>query len=207
MPRIAAIEKRLEERERRQFRAAVIFGVAVAALVLAVGFNIWQDFEQDDQIRAVSACYSKPKSPECIRGHAVSVSHTTHAEACFILAKGGYRCRKALPETAVLRERLISGDAVPGSSGKSISFNATAPPDSSPVTQTPDDPPSANPAPSTPTPTPTPTPEPPTPNPPTSTPPAPQPPPPAAPKPTRPLVDLPDQLGVCVNALGLRVAC
>lgn len=214
MPRLAAIEKRLEERERRQFRAAVAFGVAVAVLVIGVAFSIWSNIEQDEQIRSVSACATNPESRECRRGHAHSVALTTHAEACFILAKAGYRCAsRPLPEAEELRRRLAAeADAPPESP---LSYRALPNPDARGAAASPpaasDEPENSAvalprlPAPAAPSPPASKPPAQPRPEPPAPPAPAPPSPPPAAPP--RPLLDLPGDLGVCVSALGIRVAC
>lgn len=208
-PRIAAIENLLETRAKRDKRVAVLYGAAIAFLVAAVLYVVYSDYQQDQQLRSVSVCATEPRSPECARGHANSVALTTPAEACYILAQGGIRCRKPLPDASVYKRRLdatvnrltnFQFDAVPDDQTADRAPTPNDPP--SPPEQRPDSdeperpsvprPPRA-PNPSTPTEpsTPEPRPEPPTPT----------------PSGTRPLVDLPDQLGVCVNALGISVAC
>lgn len=109
----------MEQNERRRFRVTVLFGVAIAALVVAVAYVLWSDNQQTNRLRSVSACYVSPQSAECRRGHANSVSLTTPAEACFILAQGGLRCRSPLPSADRYRDRLLGPgsihyDATPG---------------------------------------------------------------------------------------------
>lgn len=118
-PRIRAIEAVMEQNERRRFRVTVLFGVAIAALVVAVAYVLWSDNQQTSRLRSVSACYVSPHSEECRRGHANSVSLTTPEEACFILAQGGLRCRAPLPSAGRHRDRLLGPaslnyDATPG---------------------------------------------------------------------------------------------
>jgi len=199
--------RRQRKRNRRQVGAMIFLGFATILVGAAVGYAIVTNFQQDDRIRAVSACADRPDSDECIRGHANSVARTTHAEACYILAKGGIRCKdKPLPESSSLRRTLLihngelpdevsyrdsSSDTPTSVSSNSGDAGNPAVP-SAPRTP-------ASPAPSKPSkpsqPSPQPSPEP--------APPA----EPAQPALTRPLIDVPDQLGTCVNALGVSAIC
>lgn len=105
-PRIRAIEELLEQRAKRQFRVAVIFGIAIFFLVSAVSYSLYADYRQDSTLQTVSACALNPGGETCARGHANSVSLVTPDEACFILAQGGLRCNAPLPEAAELRRKL-----------------------------------------------------------------------------------------------------
>lgn len=98
------------KRERRSFRVAVFWGLAVALLVGGIIFSLWRDFAQDDDIGDIqlrtSACRVAPDGIECRIGHANSVLLTTPEEACFILAQGGYRCRPPLKDADAKAEDL-----------------------------------------------------------------------------------------------------
>lgn len=98
------------KRERRSFRVAVFWGLAVALLVGGIIFSLWRDFAQDDDIGDIqlqaSACRVAPDGIECRIGHANSVLLTTPEEACFILAQGGYECRKPLDKAEQKAEQL-----------------------------------------------------------------------------------------------------
>lgn len=209
-PRVEQLRNDVRRRYRRTFLGMIFLGFATIVLGATVGWVVAVNSSQDAQLKAVSACADDPSGIECIKGHAVSVSKTTHAEACFILAQGGRRCAaKPLPDAEVYRNRLLAeADAItpddesiyyeampdqPASTGRASTPTS---PSSSPVSDEPESPsvPRSPRTPRPPAPSPSPTPE-----------PSPE---PAAPVPaTRPLVDLPDPLGVCVNALGISVAC
>ena len=206
---IAHLEQQLARRERRQFRAAVLWGVAIVFLVFGVSYSIYSDFQQDSDIRAVGICASAPNSKECAENHAISVSKTTPAEACFILAQGGIQCKRPLDSAAAYQKSLLDNsgvsdevyyEALPGGSTDSREAPDTpdySAPDSSPGTASVPAPrPPSSPEPQPPKPEPTPQ------------------VPPVAPTPVQPepaakapLMDTPDQLGLCVNALGLSVIC
>lgn len=105
---LKTLEEQIDRRERRSFRVAVLWGFAIFVLVLGVGYSLYKNEQQDDQIQTFSACAERPNSDECIKGHANSVARTTHAEACYILAKGGIRCKdKPLPESSSIRRTLL----------------------------------------------------------------------------------------------------
>ena len=207
-PRIAAIEKLLETRAKRDKRVAVLYGAAIAFLVAAVLYVVYSDYQQDQQLRSVSVCATEPRSPECARGHANSVALTTPAEACFILAQGGKRCTATLPEAPILRRKLVN------SIGGTDTVKVTVNPEDNSVTYapTPANPNYAGPSdqsgsssvprpprsPSLPAPPAQPQ---------APTAPSPEPAPPAQPAKQAPVVDAPDQLGLCVNALGISVIC
>ena len=203
------------KRERRSFRVAVFWGLAVALLVGGIIFSLWRDFAQDDDIGDIrietSACRVAPEGIECRIGHANSVLLTTPEEACFILAQGGYRCRppsaEAEEKAADLRRSVDAQPApelpeaperdrkvLPELSGQTDPSAVAAPRPEAPASSIPK---------LLPKPAPKPTP-------PASAPPAaPSPSTPSAPTVGRPLVDNPlrPAVDLCVNALGVRVIC
>lgn len=201
------IDREIEHREHRQLLVARLWVVSTIILVLGVAYSLYADVQQSDDIREVGICASAPNSQECADNHAISVSKTTPAEACFILAQGGYRCRDPLPEAEVYQQRLVKKTTVDDIHYEAVPSNSStgyvAPETSAP--SSPSDPPGQSvPAPRPPVAPPS-TPEPPK----TPSQPSPVAPSPADPQPTTvsPLVNTPNALGVCVNALGVAVVC
>lgn len=105
----------LHKRAARQFRVALYFGVAVASLVIAVGWLVYSDSQQTVRIqtteRVLTACQSAPDGQQCRANRAFWTSLTTPQEACFILAQGGIPCGAPTGDVKKLRERLDTAGA------------------------------------------------------------------------------------------------
>ena len=208
-PRVAALQHDVRRRARRTMFGMVFLGCATIILGAAVGWSIAVNYSQDDQLQAYSACAERPKSIECRVGHANSVALTTPSEACFILAQGGKRCSAPLPESGAIRRALLASVAETEGIEVVVDDGRITVEPSSPSPADPDTSPSSTSGtsnqavprpprtPNTPAPT----------KPPAPAAPSPEPAPPAQPAKQAPVVDAPDQLGLCVNALGVRVIC
>ena len=135
---LQSIEQELAHRERRQFRATVLWGFSIFFLVVGVPHSIYSDFRQDSDIRAVGICASAPDSKECAENHAISVSKTTPAEACFILAQGGVKCQRPLRNAPEYQKRLLKGTSAAGTVTYESSVAASSPDAEPPVASAPD---------------------------------------------------------------------
>lgn len=187
-----------------------LFVGAIVSLILAVGYSLYADVRQSDDIGDIrietSACRVAPQGIECRIGHANSVLLTTPEEACFILAQGGIECRAPLknadaiandlrqsvseaPEPSTLLEPFTSGAPapaeIPSTDEPAMIVAPISPPTELPDKPDPDPPAKPTPEPSAPAPTPT----------------QPQ------PQAVRPLIDTPDELGLCVTAVGVNAVC
>lgn len=195
----------LHRRERRSFHVAIAFGLAVLVLMIAVGWSLYADINQTQSIGDIrietSACKVDPNGEVCRTAHANSVLFTTPEEACFILAQGGIKCRKPLKGAdRVAADLRRSVEVGPSSELFEIIGDDNIAP--APPAEAQDAP-----EPRAPVPSPGPEPRPVLPVSPTAPEPSPEPAPPAQPAKQVPVVDLPDQLGLCVNALGISVVC
>lgn len=110
----------LHRRERRSFHVAIAFGLAVLVLMIAVGWSLYADINQTQSIGDIrietSACKVDPNGEACRTAHANSVLLTTPAEACFILAQGGFRCKSAPLKTPDRRATGLRRSVAAGAS-------------------------------------------------------------------------------------------
>lgn len=104
--------EQLQTRANRQFRAAVFFGVAIAALIMAVGYSIYHNQTQDKIIRQITvqsqACRIAPQGEACRLSRIGAIALMSRPEACYVLAQGGLTCAdRPLPGIDKMRADLF----------------------------------------------------------------------------------------------------
>lgn len=126
-PAVQKAAAEIRHAEKRRFRAAVLFGIAIAFFIAAVSFTLYTNVQQEVNLDRISECITRPHLPQCIEARnarvAVSVDRT---EACYISALAGYECKPPLGSAHRYRKQLLGAARQDRSTGGTNSSSPTS---------------------------------------------------------------------------------